>query len=71
MVDGVVEFLYDDLEDAIVFKRPSELADRLAAAVENAEPIDVDDRLYWRSDAELAPTWEETQNIMVPSRQSP
>jgi hypothetical protein len=67
----VVEFWYSDLEDPIVFKHPGELADRLAVAVANAEPIDVDDRLYWRSAAELAPAWEETQNILVPSRQSP
>lgn len=66
----VVEFWYSELQEAIIFKHPGELAERLAAAVEDAEPIDVEDRLYWHSDAELAPAWEETQNILVPSRRS-
>jgi hypothetical protein len=65
-----VEFTYDDLQDVIVFERPGELAERLAVAVEQAGPIDFDERLYWRSDAELEPAWEEAQKNMARSWQS-
>ncbi len=58
-----VEFLYENLVDPIVFRDPKELPDRLASAVEQGSPIDVDDRLYWRSDAELARAWGDVQKL--------
>jgi hypothetical protein len=35
-----------------------------------ADEIDAADRMYWRSDEELVPAWEEAQGIQVPSRKS-
>jgi hypothetical protein len=62
--DGA-EFVYRGLIDTIPFKDPSVLAGRLANEVSQRAGIDVVDRMYWRSDDELAPAWEEAEKHLA------
>jgi hypothetical protein len=62
--DGA-EFVYSGLIDTIPFKDPSVLAGRPANEVSQSASIDVVDRMYWRSDDELAPAWEEAEKHLA------